>query len=345
MAAFQMQRDALFDLLARSPTAACVVTSNRRLARMLAAEFDASQMRQSRTVWETPQILPFGAFVAKLYDVAQHDPALSGVRAPLTPAQERATWEAVIADSEISLLSSASAAMLASNAWSLAHQWDIASRVRRYVGGADLRAFIKWADEYQRRVDAVGATDLPRLPDIVREHVAADRIAAPPTIVFAGFDEMTPQQRRCFDALIARGSSCERYESIQHPPHALRAECLDQRDENARVADWVAARLAENRDARIGIVVPDLAARRRALAAALDAALMPDRLLAPASARPYTISLGGALADVPLVAFFLRAIRLTLMKIEFEEASTVLRSPYLAGAADERDARDHLDAQ
>lgn len=340
-----MQQDALFDLLSQSPADVCVVTPNRRLARALASDFDAYQANRARIVWETPRISPFGAFVARLYDTAQHEPQLSGVRAPLTSAQERAIWEAVVADSQLALLSSASAAALASSAWSIAHQWEIAARMRRYTAGADSRAFLSWADEYERRVDASGATDLARLPDIVHQHLSAAAIAAPSTIVLAGFAETTPQQQRLFDGLMACGSRFERYEPPQNTASAMRAECLDTRDENARVCDWVAARLANNPQARIGIVVPDLAARRRALAAALDAVLVPDRLLTPTSARPYTMSLGGSLADVALVSFLLRAIRLALGNVSFQEASAVLRSPYLAGATHERDARDRLDAE
>ena len=340
-----MQRDALFDLLALSPAAVCVVTSNRRLARSLTAEFDQYQTDRSRRVWETPQILPFAAFVASLYDAAQHDPNLAGVRTPLTRVQERALWEAVIGDSELGLLSSTAAAALAADAWTLAHQWNIASHVRRYTSVADTRVFVSWADEYQRRVGAAGATDLARLPDVVRDYVDSNAIAAPQRVVLAGFDETTVQQQRLFDALVARGSLCERFEPAQHDAKPQRATCRDARDENEKVADWAAARLAADRHARIGIVVPDLMSRRRSLVAALDSALVPDRLLAPASARPYTVSLGGALSDVALVAFLLRSIRLTLVRVEFEEASAVLRSPYFSGATHERDARELVDAQ
>ncbi len=340
-----MQRDALFDLLASSPSAVCVVTSNRRLARSLAAEFDRHQGERSRAVWETPQILPFTAFMATLIDGAQHDPDLTGVPTPLTQSQERALWDAVVIDSELGVLSSAAGAALAAEAWTLAHQWNVASRMRRYTAVADTRVFVNWAGDYYRRVDAARATDQARLPDLVREHVEAGTIAAPAHVVLAGFDETTPQQQQLFDALVTRGTLCERFEPAQHATTPQRAACLDGQDENEKMADWVAARLAANAHTRIGVVVPQLAARRRALAAALDAALVPDRLLAPTSARPYTISLGGALSDVPLVAFFLRALRLALCSVPFEEASAMLRSPYFAGAHVERDARDLMDAQ
>src|SRR5918993_2800935 len=340
-----MQRAALFELLTDSPEAIFVVTSNRRLARALAAEFDRYHIADGRAVWSTPHILPFSAFVATLYDAAQHDPDLAGVPAPLTTAQEHGLWEAVVSDSNLGMLSPTVGAALAADAWALAHQCNVASSVRRYTAVADTRVFVKWSDEYLRRAEAALATDQARLPDIVREYVEAGTIPTPGRVLLAGFDETTPQQQRLFDALVRRGTACDRFEPLQHHRPPQRAACLDSHDEHEKVADWAAARIAANPRARIGIVVPQLDSRRRSLKAALDAALVPDRPLASASARPYTISLGGPLSEVALVAFFLRSIRLTLVRVPFEEASAMLRSPYFAGAASERDARDLMDAQ
>ncbi|MGZ9076326.1 MAG: hypothetical protein ACXW13_11180, partial [Burkholderiaceae bacterium] len=315
-----MQREALFEQLASSPAAVCVVTSNRRLARLLAADFDRYQTERSRTVWETPRILPFTAFVATLHDLAQHDPGLPATPTPLTAAQERALWESVVSDSDLGLLSSAAGAALAADAWALAHQWNVASRVRRYTAVADTRVFVNWAGEYHRRVDAMRATDQARLPDIVREYVEAAAVSPPPHVVLAGFDETTPQQQQLFDSMVTRGTSCERFEPARHAANPRRAVCLDEHDENEKMADWVAARLAADSRARIGIVVPQLAPRRRSLTAALDAVLVPDRLLTPANARPYTVSLGGALSEVALIGFYLRSIRLALGSVAFEDA-------------------------
>jgi len=340
-----MQRDVLFELLNRSPGAVFVVTPNRRLSRAISAEFDGNQASQGLTVWQTPQVLPFAAFVAKLHDMAQHTPDLADVRAPLTRVQERAVWEGVIADSGLGLLPSAVAAALAANAWMLAHQWNVATRVRQYTAVADTRVFTTWTDEYQRRVTAMAATDAARLPDVMRAFIDSGAVAAPEHVVLAGFEDTTAQQQRFFDALQARGTVCERLEPSRHDATPLRASCLDVRDENKRMADWATARIAADPGVRVGVVVPDLTTRRRSLVAALDAALMSDRLVKPASVRPYTVSLGGSLSDVALVAFYLRLLRLPLVTVEFEEASVVLRSPYFTGAADERAARDVLDAQ
>lgn len=325
-----MSRNALFERLARTASGAVVVTASRRLAREVGRQFDRWQADQGRRVWETPRVLPFGAFVASLHDVAQHDPALTVARAQLAPAQERALWEGVVEAGDVPLASPAGAAQLAAEAWSLAHQWQIADRLRHYALTEDTRVFARWAADYERRVERIDAVDQARLPDVVRALIVAGSLAPPTEVVLAGFDEPTPQQAAFFEALAARDTRIERLADDRRPGDCRRVTAADARDELERMADWAAMRLAANAEARIGIVVPDLAARRRVVARALDAALMPDALLAsPDRARPYTVSLGGSLADAPLVATALRGLRLAVEVVEFSEASALLRSPYV----------------
>src|SRR5256885_12575357 len=63
----------LFQRLAEGHAARItVVTPNRRLAQALTAEFDAFQIGKGLTVWEAPDILPFGAFVERLWRSEEH---------------------------------------------------------------------------------------------------------------------------------------------------------------------------------------------------------------------------------------------------------------------------------
>mgnify|MGYP006177044007 CR=1 FL=1 len=73
---------------------------------------------------------------------------LAALASPLAPAQEQALWEAVIDAGEVPLASPTGAAQLAAEAWSLAHQWQIADRLRHYALTEDTRVFAKWAAEY-----------------------------------------------------------------------------------------------------------------------------------------------------------------------------------------------------
>src|SRR5712671_6620380 len=64
-----IEKGALFERLARGRSAGVtVVTPNKRLSQALMLEFDAFQIGKAVSVWEAPDILPFGAFVQRLYE-------------------------------------------------------------------------------------------------------------------------------------------------------------------------------------------------------------------------------------------------------------------------------------
>lgn len=338
-----MSRLALFERLAHAGSAV-VVTPNRRLARSLARDFDAWQAGRGQSVWETPDILPFGAFVGRLYDRILHDPSLRGMAWPTSAAQERALWESVIDASGLALATPAAAAALAAEAWALVHQWQVADQFRNYALTEDTRAFADWSAEFERRVRNHGAIDSARVPDAVRQLVADGRAAVPEALLLAGFDELTPQQQALLEVLAARGCRCERLPPSGLPGERTRAPAGDAADELRRMADWVAGRLASGRGRRIGVVVPDLAARRRAVVRALDSVLEPDVLLRdPDRPRPYTVSLGGSFAEVPLVGTALRLLRFVVGEVDFQEASLLLRARHVDFGA--RSTREGFDAE
>ena len=63
-----LRKSELFERLAQGRSAAVtVVTPNKRLSQALMLEFDAFQIGKALSVWEAPDILPFGAFVQRLY--------------------------------------------------------------------------------------------------------------------------------------------------------------------------------------------------------------------------------------------------------------------------------------
>ena len=55
-------------LFPRLESGATVITASRRLARVLTGEFHACQREQGRSVWNTPDILPLDAFLARAWE-------------------------------------------------------------------------------------------------------------------------------------------------------------------------------------------------------------------------------------------------------------------------------------
>ncbi|MEI7048746.1 hypothetical protein, partial [Klebsiella pneumoniae] len=83
--------------------------------------------------------------------------------------------------------------------------------------------------------------------------------------------------------------------------HVRRTDLPTFDDELHAAAHWARAALEADPGVRVGLVVPDLAAARDRVARVLDAVLAPERLRLGGldHARPYGLSLGGALAERP----------------------------------------------
>src|SRR5262245_20623579 len=95
-----IEKSALFERLAEGRSAGvAVVTPNRRLSQSLIREFDAFQTGNALSVWEASDILPFGAFVQRLYEDGLFADLSAELPMLLTPAQEEEIWRQVVSGS------------------------------------------------------------------------------------------------------------------------------------------------------------------------------------------------------------------------------------------------------
>jgi probable DNA repair protein len=342
-------RKELFRLLAGGHAAGVtVVTPNQRLAQEIRGRFDA-ECAAGRIAWETVDALPFGAFLERLWDDALYSNLAPNLPLLVSAEQEQAVWEEVVGSSRHAqeLLAPAAAASQASAAWKLAHNWRLAPRLALAQGNEDARAFVDWAARLERVLDERGLIERARLADRLVPLLRDPALQKPALIVLHGFDLVTPQARETFEALAAAGVEIRAMEASLRESRARRIHVPVEKDEIAAAARWARARLEANPDARIGVVVPDLARLRERVRRAFAQAMRPDYLLPGAGARalPFDLSLGRPLADYPLVADALAIVRLGGREVTFEEASRIVRSPFIAGGEREMAERARLDAR
>ena len=304
-----------------------VVTPNRRLAQSLGADFDAHQTARGLAAWEAPDILPLDAFIVRLWE----DALYSGRELPLllTPAQEQAIWEEILAGSD--LLSIAQTAAQCRDAWRLAHAW----RIPAGPGGDDAQAFREWARKYEARTR--GEIDAARLPDFIQGWMK--ELKKPNLLVAYAFDIVPPQTREFLSGFPLAHCAPE-----GSAGRAVKLAFRSARQELECAAAWARARLEEGAS-RIGVVVPDLAKRRKEAVRVFSRVMQPGYNLpgAPKSAMPFNVSLGEPLAGAPLVHFALSLIRFSFQEIEFAGISRLVRSPFLGGAETEMTRRARLD--
>ena len=328
MPAQDIAKTELFERLAKGHAAGItVVTPNRRLARVLKAEFDRIQSARGLAAWEDADILPLEAFVIRGYEEALYAEGGGALPMLLSPPQSRALWEEAIRASRWNgaLLDIPATAEKAMEAWKLAQAWRLAGVLEKSAVTQDTQAFADWAKAYQRRLKKDGLIDGPLLFD------GDFKMKKPKLLVAYAFDVLPPQAKAFFARFETIACSPERKASV-----AKKTSFSSPREELEAAARWARARLEEGRQA-IGVVVPDLKLRRREVARVFARVM--------GSPLPFELSIGEPLADYPVVAFALSLLEFAGREIPFEQASRLIRSPFLGGAETERAARALLDAK
>ena len=339
----------------RIDAGATVITPNRRLALALKAQFNSHQIQQKMSVWHTADVVPFAAFIERVYFDALFTP---NTRWPflLSPMQEQALWEEVIQSSEVgkTLLKVPQTAQLVRQAWQLMHAWHLQPHVENHDWNDDVQAFLNWGESYRTVTEQAQQLDLVRVCDYLSEHYASLDIKRISALICYGFDVFTPQQLTFFNTLVNCG--CEVI--ISHPEidefrlleNAKHCEFGSYDDEIHQAAVWARSKIEQTEQAvRVGIVVPELASYRNALSRIFSAIMHPDvRTGLPGAAQPilpFNISLGVALTQYPLIDAAFVCLFLLDQEIEFARLSHWLRSPFLGGAETESDQRVLIDAR
>lgn len=323
-----------------------VLTGNRRLARLLRERYDARQLAAGRRVWPTAQVLPLDSWLSATW----HEAAMAsgGGATPLSDLQATQAWVGVIEASELgaALPSVARLAETARRTWLALRQHH--GTLDDVVGNAltpDQAEFLQWA----RSVEAQFARERWLDEGLLADAVAGcdPRALAGPRIVIAGFPRLRPDQLRLVEALRGAGRRVDVAPLAQARSRACVFAAGDGEVEVAAMLDWARDRLMARPDARLALVVPDLAGARAAIERRLASALQPSLELpgSAADARAFDLAGGAPLLAAGVVADALDALSCMRPVIGFDTASRLLRSPYLAASDEERGARLRLDLE
>jgi probable DNA repair protein len=362
----QTTDDALQPLLGALCAGATLVTVNNRLARHWRTLY-TRHAAASRSVWPAPDILPWGGWLSRLWTEASW---LDGDAPLLLDAQQAAqVWQDILQEDAPALLQVAGSARLAQEAWGLVQEWRLSLPFDPLECNDDVLHFQRWAERFARECEKQDWLDEARLPARLIEALDAGRITPPAHILLLGFEDWTPVQEALLEALAQRGTRVERLAGlalegrVNPNPKAVPAAQLplmledtprwgrirfpDAAREDEAAARWARAWLERNPSARLAIIAPDLKDRRARLARLLDAQLVPQTLLPGSSdtPRPWNISLGTPLIEHGMVRAAFLVFALGDARLELDTLGQALRSPFLGGFAQERDARALLDAR
>lgn len=304
-----------------------MVTGNARLSRQLLRKHDAERRKRGERLWESPDILPRAAWLARCWqECAYRDPLSTPVL--LDAEQEEALWEQAIVRTggETPLLDVPATASASARAWDLLHAWEAPRDPLAFDGLPDPEAFVGWMASVDRVLRDNGWITASQLPSALQDRMVAGKLTVPGPVSYAGFDELTPADRRLFDALAV---SEQRLEPPLSESRAWRAPSHGPQEELAHAAVWARLHLEASSGARIGVVVRGLAELAVAAERIFDDILHPGLDFAPSdSRRAFHVSAGVPAADTPLITAALLMLRLR-GGLPLGEAAMLLRSPFL----------------
>lgn len=335
------ERRNLQSVLDAAQSGACVITANTRAARNFKRAFADLQRQSNRAVWQTPQILPWSAWLKRLWQ--EHLFRFPGqFNALLDSRQERYLWERIIA-ADSSGMDAESLAEQCNRAWKTLFAYRIPREKNAFRRKPDSAAFFRWSNSYASLCERNGWLDEARLPDQIYATVV--EAAGAGEIVFWGFDSFTPQQEALIAVLEAAGIRCPVAGPEGKPAPVSRIALEDARAELKAAAIWAREVLEREPGATVGVVIPNLDDLRSAAEHAFLQVLHPEALTVGGvgTRRAFEISLGVPLAQVPIIAAALSLLELAARPQSIEFVGRILRSPFI-GDAEELGARALLDA-
>ena len=328
-----------------------ILTGNNRLRRSLLGEWEKQQAAAGQRVWATPHIEPFRGWLNSLWQQTMGGvlcgwQSVSAGKVLLSTSQAEQLWlNAIRQDHKTLLINRPAAARNAHKAWQLLEQWQLRSREWPHYCSHDMAAFAQWRAVVEKRMFAEQWLDAAELPRLVSEMIAEADISLPTTIFTAGLAALAPSELAVLQALKQRGVVIEELRLGGNAEPALLAVAESPIDEIQHAARWARTKLDAQPDAQLAIVLLDAQNQALPVRQALMQSLHPDQLWGnydSAAALAFNFSLGDSLARQAIVQAGLQALAWLNQAQPVEQVAALLQSPYIAGAANEAEARAQL---
>ena len=155
-----------------------VVTGNKRLAGVTRQAFEQAAMDKGLEVWPTPDVLPWTAWLQRVWEEAVVSGAAPAPELLLTSQQEQRIWEDIITESmaDQPLQQVTGTVRRAQEAWQLMQSWRLSLNDAAFRYNSDSAAFWKWASRFEAKCTEKGWLPLARLSDEFQRSVQAGDI-------------------------------------------------------------------------------------------------------------------------------------------------------------------------
>lgn len=327
-----------------------LVTANKRLAREATQQFNQHQLAQGKQAWDSADILPFEAWIFRLWQDIRGDH-----RIVLNALQSKAVWTKIIsADIDKNqhdlqpLWNIAATVNTAMDAWRISRQRDIAidDCGKSYL--PDHYGFARWANLFIQRCKKNNWLDAHQLVDALIERVDASQPTVFAPLIWMGFDSFNAQQKRLIETFQQNNIGLFIHQVVDSGSreHCEFRQYQSEAEQWLAAAHWIKKKIAHNPNQRLAVVAANLTKSRSAIDYALSQILSPQHVIDSGNSRakPFHISLGAKLNDLPVVDAALLLLSLTATKtLSNSTISKLILSPFTDGADNECYDRNKLE--
>ena len=319
-----------------------VVCANTRLARRLRLRHAQQQLRGGKRAWESPDILSWQAWLRRCRDLSGENHGIL-----LSDEQERVLWQQIIEASvhRENLLQTASVAAQAAAAWQHLKTYQVPVFPEDILLNEDASAFKLWAGEFRAECHHNNWTERAALADELLRVSPADVKVFGNELALVGFDRLTPQQQVLFDALKAGGVRIREHRGEDRNKTVQVMNFADVDAEIRAAAHWSRHTVETSGELTVGIITPQLRNLRTRIRYIFEDVLTPAHLRYQGESvlAPFSISVGQALTDYPLVRVIFALLGLNKATLSLDTLGVLLRSPFIRGHEREQSARALVD--
>jgi ATP-dependent helicase/nuclease subunit B len=306
------------ELFARLGKGATVITPNNRLSNQLHREY---HLQQQSAVNDKPNCMPYQTFLRHQFNHIRHKYPHQTHPVVLNSTQQRHLWRDIIMRQSDYPCNDGLLHEI-QEAWRRCQHWQVAMDDKIFSHSPQTRQFQQWQQALQDKLTTIHAiTEEQLLPYILK----FSELLTVNDVIWACFDDYTPQQYALQETLFTQGCALYHYELPLKHTTAYQYMASDHQDEWAQIIHWIQSRLIAG-DSKIGVVVPDLQTNYRSLQRLLQRHIPQNQ---------FNISLGQPLIQCPLVSHALTWLDLDGYNLTHHETQLLLQSPYLSGAQSE----------
>ncbi|HNP64024.1 MAG TPA: PD-(D/E)XK nuclease family protein [Woeseiaceae bacterium] len=306
-----------------------IVTANRRLARVLKAEYGIQQKSSGSKAWASPEIHAWQDWMHSLSSNASRQALLpTRINSHQSQWLWEKCWRQELGDQSANYNN---LVRQSRDAWQRLADWRLGlTHITRSAQNDSQRMFAAVAARYDGLLKRGKLVDDAGMADLLLALIDDKRIELQRQYTFAGFDRQRPIATRIQDAMSSAGAT------VCHAPAAAfesasQLQVFENSDAEFRAAGaWARRCFEENPGSRIAIVASKLEANTDSIARCVREGVAPGWQHGPrALFEAVNVSYGRRLSDYPAICIALTLLRWLVNTIPSRDVSLLLHSPLL----------------